>query len=379
VSDGIGVEPPPAPTRRREALGHHSRSERRSARRASRRRKAMTRLSYAAGPVVVVTLVVVALLTFLGWPENKKATDSTASTLAAAPVDGSGLLIIEQDDAVPTVVLLHPRGEDGLVLAMPGMTLLKTAGAEFKTLADLHASGQDEALGKALTEALGVRTGAMASVRWSELRDAMIQAGVDDLPPAELVPRDGGTDQVARGIMALVGAGSSASGAAIWEQLELKGDAPGFRAAVMVVAPLISTGAWTGAALSGRLVEGAVEYLEPDVERAKTLLAGTAGRPTVTVEVQNGSGALGVAQQAGEMLERLGYRLLPYRNSDGFPDVTQTRITVSSDAAAEAERVRTVLGVGTVVQDDTLDSGHMVVVLGKDYVPPTSADTEPAG
>ena len=323
-------------------------------------------------------LVVVALLTFLGWPENKKATHSTASTLAAEPTDGSALLVIEQDGAVPAVVLLHPRGADGLVLAMPGMTLLKAAGAEFKTLADLHASGQDEALGKALTEALGVHTGAMASVRWSELRKAMTQAGVDDLPPAELA-LDEGIDQVARGTMGLVRAGASASGAAIWDQLELGGDASRFRAAVKVVAPLISTGAWTGAALPGRLVEGAVEYLEPDVERAKVLLAGAAERPTVTVEVQNGSGVLGVAQQAGGMLEPLGYRLLPFRNSDDFPDVAQTHITVSPDAAAEAERVRALLGVGTVVQDDNLDSGHMVIVLGKDYVPPASTDTEAAG
>jgi hypothetical protein len=379
VSDEIGSEQPPARTKRQEALGHHSRSERRSARRAARRRKAMTRLSYVAGPVVVLILVVVAFLTFLGWPDNTKPTESTGSTLAANPADGSGLLVIEQGDVASVVVLLHPRGEGGAVLGMPGMTLIKTAGAEFKTLSDLHRSGQDEALGSALAEALGVRTGAIASVQWSALRDAMTQAGVDDLPPVELTLRDVNTDEVARGVMALAGAGNSANGAAIWERLALAGDASGFRGAVKVAAPLISTGAWTGVALPGRVVEGAeFEYLEPDVELAKTLLAGTAQRPTVTVEVQNGSGVLGVAQQAGELLEPQGYKLLPFRNSDGFPDVKRTLITVSPGAVAEGERVRTLLGVGTVVQDDALDSGQIVVVVGKDFSPPASAGTEPA-
>lgn len=379
MNDEIGSEQPPAQTKRQEALGHHSRSERRSARRAARRRKAMTRLSYVAGPAIVLIAVVVALLTLLGWPDNTKTTESTGSTLAAEPADGSGLLVIEQGDVVPVVALLHPRGEEGVVLVMPGTTLLKTAVAEFKTLTDLHGSGQDKALGSALAEALGLRTGAIASVQWSALRDAMTQAGVDDLPPAELTAREANTDGFARGVMALVGAGSSANGAAIWERLELAGDASGFRAAAKVAAPLISSGAWTGAALPGRLVVGAeFEYVEPDVELAKKLLSGTAQRPTVTVEVQNGSGMVDVAQEAGELLKPQGYKLLPFRNSAGFPDVKRTLITVSPGAAAEGERVRMLLGVGTVVQDDALDSGQIVVVLGKDFSPPASAGTEPA-
>jgi hypothetical protein len=85
-----------------------------------------------------------------------------------------------------------------------------------------------------------------------------------------------------------------------------------------------------------------------------------------------------VAQEAGELLEPQGYKLLPFRNSAGFPDVKRTLITVSPGAAAEGERVRMLLGVGTVVQDDALDSGLIVVVLGKDFSPPASAGTEPA-
>jgi hypothetical protein len=88
---------------------------------------------------------------------------------------------------------------------------------------------------------------------------------------------------------------------------------------------------------------------------------------------------VGIAEQAGALLEPLGYTLLPFRNADDFPDVKQTRITVSPDAVSEGERVRSMLGVGTIMEDGALASGHVVVVLGKDYVPPASTDTGPTG
>jgi hypothetical protein len=93
---------------------------------------------------------------------------------------------------------------------------------------------------------------------------------------------------------------------------------------------------------------------------------------TITLQVQNGSGVLGIAQQAGELLASLGYMMLPAGNSKDFPDVERTRITVSPDAADQGERVRTLLGVGTITEDTTLGSGTVVVVLGKDYVPPAT-------
>jgi hypothetical protein len=109
--------------------------------------------------------------------------------------------------------------------------------------------------------------------------------------------------------------------------------------------------------------------LEPDVETAKALLDGTFQQVDIILQIQNGSGVVGVAQQAGELLAPLGYTMLPPGNSEDFPDVRRTRIEVAPDAAAQGRRVRSLLGMGTVSEKASLESGHVVVVLGKDYVP----------
>jgi hypothetical protein len=95
--------------------------------------------------------------------------------------------------------------------------------------------------------------------------------------------------------------------------------------------------------------------------------------------VQNGSGVVGVAQQAGGMLEPLGYELLPFRNAEDFPDVRTTRIVSGPDASAAAEQVREVLGVGKIEEDGSLEPGRLIVVVGKDFIPPASSETDATG
>ena len=366
-------------TPRPPAAGFHSRSERRSTRRAARRRKTINRLYRTAGPVVVLVFVVVTLLMFLGGPKSDSGAQTTVSTAAVEPVDESALLVIEQEETVPALVLVLPEKHAGLVLAMPGTTLTKTA-TGFKTLAELHISHQDKALVSALSEMLGESVGAVASVQWSQLRAALTQTGPVGPPPAQLEATGDGAVLAAGAVVALVGAGGPSSGAAVWDQLELGGDASGFRGAMRAMAPSISAGALTQAVLPGKLVEGVgFTYFEPDVEQVKALLTHTDTSPAITLEVENGSGVLGVAEQVGKLLEPLGYSLLPFRNSPDFPDVKRTRIVAATDSVGEAERVRARLGVATVEQDAALDSGHIVVVVGKDFVSPTSTTTVPPG
>jgi hypothetical protein len=81
-------------------------------------------------------------------------------------------------------------------------------------------------------------------------------------------------------------------------------------------------------------------YLEPDIESAKALLMGTAQEQAVTLQIQNGSGAVGIAEEAGELLEPLGYVMLPSGNSEDFPDARQTRIMVSPDAVERGTEYR---------------------------------------
>jgi hypothetical protein len=368
MADNGAMADSDAPQARRRL--YRSRSERRTYRRAVRKRKSRARLWLVAGPTVIVIAGLVVLLTLLGGPESD---ETTVTTLPPESVGAGALLIVEQDGAVPFVVLLHVHDETGVALAMPGITLLKAGGEGFKTVAELHIAGQDEALGAALSVAFGARVDAIASVKWSDLRGAMVGAGVGNVPPTVLTSGQGGSGQVAAAVLALVGGSGSGDGSDVWEALTLEGDASGFRDEANDLVSALSVGKWTAAELSGNLVKQAeYEYFEPDANEAKALLAGTLGKLTITLQVQNGSGVVGIAEQAAGLLASLGYTMLPAGNSADFPDVEQTRITVAPDAGAEGERVRALLGVGIVRQDETLASGNVVVVLGKDYMPPSS-------
>jgi hypothetical protein len=385
ASEGSSVERPSTsdprsaefPPRRRQ---YRSRSERRTYRRAARRRKTMTRLGLFVGPTLVVIAVVVALLTLLGGPDTDGGVTTTLP--ADAVDDGIGrnaLLVVEQGDTVPVMVLLHPRETGGVALAMPGLTLLKTPEG-FKTLSELHLSDKDEALQTALAEAFGVRSEPVASVQWSDLRGAMEVAGVDELPLVTLAAGEGEAEQIASAVLGLVGASASGAGATAWAELPLGGEPDEFREAAGLIAAAVSAGGWSAVGLSGKLVETTgFEYLEPDVDAAKAVLAGTAQVLDMTLQVQNGSGVVGIAQEAGEVLASLGHTMLPPGNSEDFPDVARTRIEVAPDAVEQGKRVRALLGVGTIQTDATLESGHVIVVLGKDYVPPSATDAEPAG
>ena len=99
----------------------------------------------------------------------------------------------------------------------------------------------------------------------------------------------------------------------------------------------------------------------------KILLAGTFQPVDITLQVQNGSGVVGIAEEAGEVLAQLGYDAAAGQPETspmcGAPDRGRP------DAAAQGRRVRDLLRVGTVSEKASLEAGRVVVVLGKDYVP----------
>jgi len=375
-----GPARPPAPTSTRRTV-YRSRAERRMARRAKRRRKMVTRLGLALGSTMVVVAAAVALFTLLGGPDPPREVVTTlpAGGSGDPAVGDSALLVIEQGESVPLLVLLSPRQEGGTVLALSGLTLLKTEDG-FKTLAELHLADRDEALGEALSRALGVSIDDVASVEWSAAYTVMQSAGLPELPPSTLVSLEGESEQVAQAVLALVAKEPSAEGKEAWSGLPLEGDAGQFRKTVSELAPTVAAGGWTTAVLTGKLVEGrGFTYIEPDIEAAKAVLAGASSQVQVVLQVENGSGVLGVAQETSQLLASLGYTMLPVGNSEDFPDVARTRIEAAPDAVAQAAKVRALLGVGTVEVDSTLDPGHIVVVIGKDYIPPQTTVSATAG
>ncbi len=359
-------------TSRRDTQSRSSRLTRRSVRRAARRRKAIVRLTLVAAPLVVVMAVIVALVLVLGGADKNDDSGISLTTIEAKSADGTSLLVVEQEEEVPALVLLTPRKKDGLALAAPGATLLKTVDG-FKTMAELHSSDQDEVLRAALLEALGVNVGPVVSVEWSTLQAALTQMRKAQSLPTSIETTETAIAAMADAAIAMVDLGSSQDGAEIIDQIELNGDEPDFHNALARLREAVSSGSWESAVLPGKKVEGVgFSFFEPDVERARQLLAGEISGGTITLEVQNGSGVVGVAQEVGGMLAPLGYNLLPFSNAEGFPDVKQTRILAGPGTNAEASRVREALGVGKIEQDDTLAAGHLVVVVGKDFAPPLS-------
>jgi hypothetical protein len=96
----------------------------------------------------------------------------------------------------------------------------------------------------------------------------------------------------------------------------------------------------------------------------------------ISVEVKDGAGVSGAAGQAGDLLESAGYLLLPMGYAEEFPGVELTKIFVAPANTEQAGQVRSLLGVGEIVEDETLEAARIVVVLGKDFVPGSPPESE---
>lgn len=354
--------------------------ERRTARRAARRRQTMKRFVLLISGLVIVAAVVSLLLVFVGAPGGKSgaATTQTTHTTRTTQAAGQGseataapqttLLAVQQGGKTPVFVLLHPLLTGGVVMGMPGPTLVKTSEG-FKTLADLEAGGQGGTLASSLTDMLGAKVSGVAVVEWTELLRVLSQAGVGGPRPGTLGSDSTAASQVVDAVGAVANSTGTDAGRSAVKGMVLKGDT----AALDVTLKALGSGGWSQVTLPGKAVEGLnFAYFEPDVAVAKTLLEGKSSGAAISLEVQNGSGLVAGAEKAAEVLKPLGYTLLPVKNADGFPDVQTTRIIASPDTAVEAARVRTLLGVGTVEQDADQPVGHVVVIVGKDFVPPAA-------
>jgi hypothetical protein len=354
--------------RRRAALGYDGRSERRALRGAARRRKMRTRLWLVATPAVVLIALVVTLLVLFGGP-NDMENATTSSTTTVTAKTGGALLVVEQNGAAQVAVVFQAREFGGVVLVIPGMTLVRE-GDQFLTVAEIYAAGDAGALAEVLGSVFGARAQAAASAPWGTLRSALVSAGLSSVPA--LLQTQDESRQLASALQALA-AGVGLGG--LWAGVELQGDASGFRSALEAAAG--SGKQWTVAAVAGRLVEGnGFKYVEPEVAVARALLSGTPNDSAITVELQNGSGAVGIVEAAAAQLQPLGYQLTPSGNSEDFPNVVRTRIVFSTDSAGAAARVQALLGVGAMIEDPEAGLDQVIVVLGSDYAPVVDAANE---
>lgn len=288
---------------------------------------------------------------------------SPSTTIAAGSVDTFVLRVIGAGGIVTADVLIGAGSKPTMVLAFPAATLVEGA-AGFEPLDELLRKSDSAAGLDSLEQLVNSRPVGVAEVTWAALRTALVSAGVaGDWPESLGTAQPKTAETVARAVAALAAASTAPAGRKALDDLPMAGAVAGVRTSLRALA----AGSEVVAALPGKMVEGNdFIYYEPDLAALRRLVGGASPEKDISVEVQNGSGTVDIAQKVINVIAPLGYTMLPAKNADGFPDVAATRIFAAPDALAEADRLRGVLKHGTVIKQESLPAGRIVVVVGKD-------------
>lgn len=117
---------------------------------------------------------------------------------------------------------------------------------------------------------------------------------------------------------------------------------------------------------SSRTAEGQFAFI-PDAARIMADITRRAPdyKADVTVQVLNGSGAVGAGQAALERLTSLDVNLPPPVNADSF-SYRHTQILASPDALPVARDIRAILGRGVVLDGPDLPPATIEVIVGSD-------------
>jgi len=123
---------------------------------------------------------------------------------------------------------------------------------------------------------------------------------------------------------------------------------------------------------------GSETYFEPQREAVADLLESWWGvtisdtEEVTRVIVYNGSGIPGIAGAAAQQLIRAGFRVVDTKNADSFDYATTQIVVQNGDENSAAPAVET-LGVGEVnVQPADQQVADIIIIIGKDYEPPTA-------
>ena len=202
-----------------------------------------------------------------GGPATTVATVSTSvpvSTSAPSP-SGSALLVITQDGRAVVVALFVGGPKGGVVLVMPGITLLRS-GDRFVELSQAYSADAPASLAAPVAEALAVPSAAVAAAAGDATLPERLDAQGADA---------GAVSAVLAASLAKAPAGGGAGG--WWAQAALQGEAGAFRASLEAAVTSTAGKVWMGQAITGFVAayDTGGSYLEPDLQAAKAALAGT--------------------------------------------------------------------------------------------------------
>lgn len=109
---------------------------------------------------------------------------------------------------------------------------------------------------------------------------------------------------------------------------------------------------------------GASWYFEPLSGQIEALMSRAPGA-AISLEVRNGTGQSGVTEAAAAKLAALNFTTAVQAEASGV-NYDYTQIRCGSEALAEGEQVRGILGKGTLIKDEYLEKHQIIVIIGRD-------------
>lgn len=110
---------------------------------------------------------------------------------------------------------------------------------------------------------------------------------------------------------------------------------------------------------------GAAWYFEPVIGDVEVLVAGSPQDAAYQLQIQNGTEVQGLVEAAAAKLDSLRYSTQLKTDPSGV-SFDYTQIRCGSDALAAGNRIRDILGSGTIIKDDYLEKKQIIVIIGKD-------------
>lgn len=380
-----------------------------AARRERRRRRAVRRRRYVVAPTVLVVLVLLAVLgAQLRSGSSRRQAPPAASAGAPTPTPAAvpSLLLAHRNSGgrvdLAAVVGVASGGRDGAVVFVPTLTSAETPSLELQLVADQLNVGSPQLLHTTVENLLGVRIDGTAVLDDATLSDVLQAAG-----PLSVRLRDSVEVQgVAQGrvypagnqqltpvdamtlLTTTVSTGELdhlVAVQAVFEGWLRALRAPSVAAATTARVPQLTTltaAARTATNFStlpveamageaGERYEVRADALAPAMRAAfPDLLLGIGGRRP-RVEILNGTGAAGLAQQVAAVVVTAGGEVVKTGNAAQFGRPVTQVVYYRDDGRAGAESLLSAIGAGQVLKEPS-DIGvfDITVIVGTDFKPP---------
>jgi hypothetical protein len=106
-------------------------------------------------------------------------------------------------------------------------------------------------------------------------------------------------------------------------------------------------------------------YFEPQAAGLMAM-SGDAVFPQIELDIENGTDVASAVEDAALKLNPLGFSTILKMEPSGA-ELAVTQIRCGSEALAAANRVHEALGTGTIIKDEQMEKGQIIVIIGRDF------------